>query len=112
EANMCRVPLGQARRTFPAVAVRIRYFVTEDQLGSGNHIFRYSWCFGVLAATTRRHKSARAGAPGVYLRHFLLSADYAAAAQAEKMAGHAERVEKRRQDRNQRRAARDDHEYS
>src|SRR5260370_25567418 len=108
---MCRVSLGQARRTFPAVAVRISYFVTKDQLGGGNHILRYSWRFGVLAATTRGHESARAGAPGVHFCHFLLSADYAAAAQAEKMAGHAERVEKWRQDRNQRWPARDDHEY-
>src|ERR1035437_8659821 len=108
---MCRVPLGQARRTFPAVAVRIKYFVTEDQLGSGNPIFRYSWCFGVLAATPRRHESARAGAPGVPFCPFFLSADSAAAAQAEKRAGHAERVEKRRPDCNQRRPARDDHEY-
>src|SRR5208282_2624705 len=85
----------------------------EDRLDGGNDFVRYVVWFGgrmgVLVATARWHESAWAGAPAVHLCHFLLSADSAATAEAEKVAGHAERVEERGQSRNQRRPARDDH---
>src|SRR5208337_5250421 len=88
--------------------VYLAYFVTEDRVSSGNHFFAPTQRIGFLVAVTGRQRSARAGAPPFHLRHFLLFADYAAAAEAEKVAGDAERVEKRRPGRHQRRSARDD----
>ena len=62
-----------------------------------------------LVADAQWHESAFAGAVAVHLCYFLFFADYAAAAEAEKMADHAGRVEKWGQDRYQRWPARNDH---
>ena len=62
-----------------------------------------------MVAATGRRQSALAGSTVVYFRDFLLFADHAAAEKAEKMAGHVERIKKWRQDYDQRRIARDDH---
>src|SRR5208337_4533026 len=65
--------------------VYLAYFVTEDRVSSGNHFFAPTQRIGFLVAVTGRQRSARAGAPPFHLRHFLLFADYAAAAEAEKV---------------------------
>jgi preprotein translocase YajC subunit len=62
-------------------------FCSGDRLGGGNHFVWHGWRIGVVVAATRGHESARTGAPAVYFCHFLLSADFAAAAEAEKVAG-------------------------
>jgi len=91
----------------------VPYFVAQDRLASGNrsvgHDFRNGGRIGVVVADAQWHESAFAGAVAVHLCYFLFFADYAAAAEAEKMADHAGRVEKWGQDRYQRRPARNDH---
>jgi hypothetical protein len=91
----------------------VQYFVAWNRLGiandlGGNNLGNQSG-IGVLVAAAWGFQSAEPGATAVYLRNFLLFADYAAAKKAEKMAGDAQRAEKWGQGRDQRRAARDDH---
>ena len=62
-----------------------------------------------MVAVAGWEQSARDRDDGIYLCHLLCFPDFAAAEEAEKVAGHAERIEEWGQDRNQRRAARNDH---